>query len=121
MVPATFLILHLIGAVAIILLSIKKIRLSANGLYYASVCAIAGFLLNRVNVVVTGMEASSGTAYFPSWMEISITIAIVATGFFAFALAVRYLPIFTHSDEASGKGKGGSEKEYLEPTIRETG
>lgn len=92
----------LIGVFApIILLSIKKIRLSAQGLYYASVCTITGFMLNRLNVTVTGMEASSGVSYFPSWMEISITLAIIATGFFVFSLAVRYLPIFQHPEANS--------------------
>lgn len=92
----------LIGVIApIVLLSIKRIRLSARGLYYASICTITGFLLNRLNVTVTGMQASSGVNYFPSWMEISITLAIVATGFFVFSLAVRYLPIFEHTDSNS--------------------
>jgi len=92
----------LVGVIApIMLLSIKRIRLSAKGLYYASVCTITGFLLNRLNVTVTGMEASSGVHYFPSWMEISITLGIVATGFFVFSLAARYLPIFEHPEADS--------------------
>ena len=92
----------IVGVIApVLILSIKRIRLSAQGLYYASVLTITGFLLNRLNVTVTGMEASSGVHYFPSWMEISITLAVVATGFFVFSLAVRYLPIFTHSEENS--------------------
>ena len=95
-----FLLEIVIGVlVPIVLLSIKRVRLSAQGLYYVSVCAITGFLLNRVNVTVTGMQASSGVSYFPSWMEIAITAAIVATGFFVFSLAVRYLPIFEHPEE----------------------
>jgi len=82
--------------VPIILLSIRKIRLSTRGLYVASVCTIVGFLLNRLNVSTTGFVASSGVNYFPSWMEIAITLALVSTGFFIFAMAARYLPIFEH-------------------------
>jgi Ni/Fe-hydrogenase subunit HybB-like protein len=84
--------------VPIILLSIKKIRISARGLYYASVCTIFGFLLNRLNISTTGFVASSGVNYLPSWMEVAITMALVATGFFIFAMAVRYLPIFEHAE-----------------------
>jgi Ni/Fe-hydrogenase subunit HybB-like protein len=40
------------------------------------------------------MERSAGQQYFPKWTEISITLAIVASGFLVFALAVKYLPIF---------------------------
>ena len=87
--------------VPIILLSIRKIRLSTRGLYIAAVCTIVGFLLNRLNVSTTGFVASSGVNYFPSWMEIAITIALVSTGFFVFAMAVRYLPIFEHPEAKS--------------------
>jgi Ni/Fe-hydrogenase subunit HybB-like protein len=85
----------------IILLSIRKIRLSTRGLYIAAVCTIVGFLLNRLNVSTTGFVASSGVNYFPSWMEIAVTLALVATAFFIFAMAVRYLPIFEHPEEGS--------------------
>ncbi len=87
--------------VPIVLLSIRKIRLSTRGLYIAAVCTIVGFLLNRLNVSTTGFVASSGVNYFPSWMEIAVTLALVATGFFIFAMAVRYLPIFEHPEEGS--------------------
>jgi Ni/Fe-hydrogenase subunit HybB-like protein len=90
------------GVVApIVLLSIRKVRLSTRGLYYAAVCTIVGFLLNRLNVSTTGLMASSGVNYFPSWMEISITIALVSTAIFIFAMAVRYLPIFQHPEASS--------------------
>ena len=89
------------AVVPIILLSIRKIRLSARGLYIAAVCTIVGFMLNRLNVSTTGFVASSGVTYFPSWMEIAITLALVATGFFVFAMAVRYLPIFKDPEEGS--------------------
>jgi len=90
------------GVIApIILLSIRKVRLSTRGLYVAAVCTIVGFLLNRLNVSTTGFVASSGVNYFPSWMEIAITLALVATGFFIFAMAVRYLPIFQHPEANS--------------------
>jgi Ni/Fe-hydrogenase subunit HybB-like protein len=102
--PETYLfwLEALVGVIVpVIMLSIKKIRLSERGLYYVAICTIAGFLLNRLNVAVTGMEASSGVHYFPSWMEISITLTILATGFFVFSLATRYLPIFEHGEEES--------------------
>ena len=98
--------------VPVIMLSIKRIRLSERGLYYVAICTITGFLLNRVNVTVTGMEASSGVHYFPSWMEISITLAIVATGFFVFSLATRFLPIFEHP-ESSAKPEESAVPEEL--------
>ncbi len=85
----------LLGSVIpIILLSIKKIRLSTKGLYICSILTISGFLFNRMNVSITGITASSGVNYIPSWMEISVSLAIVGMTIFLFALAVRYLPVF---------------------------
>lgn len=96
--------LEMIGGVVapIIMLSIKRVRLSMTGLYVASVFTIAGFLFNRLNVTITGMEASAGISYIPSWMEIAITLMIVGTMIFLFALIVRYLPIFTKPEFQNG-------------------
>jgi Ni/Fe-hydrogenase subunit HybB-like protein len=89
----------LAGIIApIILLSIRRVRLTTVGLYATSICVISGFMLNRLNTATTSFIASSGVNYFPSWAEIAITVALVATGFFIFAMAVRYLPIFEHPE-----------------------
>jgi Ni/Fe-hydrogenase subunit HybB-like protein len=76
------------------LLAQKKIRNSAGGLYFVSIMVVLGFITNRLNVSLTGMETSAGLHYLPKWTEFAITGAIVAAGFFLFAIAVRYLPIF---------------------------
>jgi len=86
----------LVSVAPIGLLLIPKVRESASGLYLAAVLSLLGFVTNRMNVAITGMEASSGQHYFPKWTEISVTLAINALGFFVFAVAVKYLPIFSH-------------------------
>ncbi|HEU4402515.1 MAG TPA: Ni/Fe-hydrogenase cytochrome b subunit [Candidatus Polarisedimenticolia bacterium] len=76
------------------LLLVPRVRRSERGLVVGAFLAVLGFVMNRLNVSVTGMEAAAGTHYFPSWMEIAVSLGLVAIGFAAFALAVRYLPIF---------------------------
>ncbi len=71
-----------------------RIRSSERGLVVAAYLAVLGFVMNRLNVSVTGMEGAAGVRYFPSWMEIAVSIGIVALGMAAFAVAVRWLPIF---------------------------
>jgi Ni/Fe-hydrogenase subunit HybB-like protein len=86
-----------VGVIApLVLLSLPAMRKSRTGLFLGSVMIILGFVMDRLNITVTGMEASAGTHYTPSWMEISITAAIVTSGFIAFALAAKYLPVFEH-------------------------
>jgi len=86
----------LVSVAPICLLLIPKVRESSKGLYLASVLCLLGFVTNRMNVAITGMEAASGQHYFPKWTEIAVTMAIIAFGFWVFALAVNYLPIFSH-------------------------
>jgi Ni/Fe-hydrogenase subunit HybB-like protein len=76
------------------LLIFDRVRTSPSGLIAASLAAVMGFVMNRLNISVTGMERASGVRYLPSWMEITVSLGLVALGFAAFALAVRYLPIF---------------------------
>src|SRR5947209_8657833 len=80
--------------IPIILLSFKKVRLSANGLYLASVISLFGFIANRLNVSLIGFETYVGHHYMPKWTEFSVTLMIIASGFALFAVAVKYLPIF---------------------------
>jgi Ni/Fe-hydrogenase subunit HybB-like protein len=83
------------------LLAVPRVRRSPGGLFFAAVLMILGFVLNRLNVSLTGLEAYAGGGYFPTWQEIAVTMGIVAFGFVAFALAARYLPVFRTS-EADG-------------------
>jgi Ni/Fe-hydrogenase subunit HybB-like protein len=78
----------------LILLSQRKIRSTAGGLYVAAVLVVLGFITNRLNVSITGLESSAGMHYVPKWTEIAVTGAIIAVGFALFGLAVKYLPIF---------------------------
>jgi len=86
--------LALTFVIPITLLSFKKVRLSPNGLYLASVCAVLGFITNRLNIALIGFETYVGHHYMPKWTEFSITLMIIAMGFALFGLAARYLPIF---------------------------
>ena len=63
-------------------------------LYTVAVMVIFGFIANRLNVSVTGMETGSGTHYLPMWSEVAVTLALVALGFAIFRGAVRRLPVF---------------------------
>ncbi len=84
--------------IPITLLSFKKVRLSPNWLYLASVISLFGFITNRLNVSLIGFETYVGHHYLPKWTEFSVTLMIVAMGFALFRVAVQYLPIFPKDD-----------------------
>lgn len=81
-----------------VLFAMPKVRQSEGGLFFAALLTVMGFILNRLNVAVTGMAASSGVNYIPSWMEFAVTGSIVGAGFLLFSLAVKYLPVFPREE-----------------------
>ena len=74
-----------------------RIRRSSRGLVTGAALAVLGFIMHRLDVSVTGLERSSGTNHVPTWMEVVVSVGLVAIGFAAFALAVRFLPVFPAS------------------------
>lgn len=90
-----FLFEVVLGLLApVFVLSVPKWRNSERGLFLGAVLIVLGFVLNRLNVSITGMVRGLGADYFPTWMEIAVTMSVVAAGFFLFRLAVKNLPIF---------------------------
>jgi len=79
------------------LLVFRKIRESRLGLVAGGFIAVLGLVMNRLNVAITGMRASSGVDYRPHWMEWGLTAGLVALGILLFGLAVKYLPVFGHA------------------------
>lgn len=81
-------------ALPMVLFMMSRVRNSQDGLFFAALLTVVGFILGRLNVAITGIAGSSGVNYVPSWMEFAITILIVAIGFVLFGFAVRHLDVF---------------------------
>ena len=81
-------------AVPMLLLFQPKIHTNRTALYFCAVLTLLGFVTNRMNVAVTGMQASAGVHYIPKWTEFAITLSLVVAAFTAFWYAVKYLPVF---------------------------
>jgi Ni/Fe-hydrogenase subunit HybB-like protein len=94
-----FLLEAALLGVPMLLLFRRAVHNSPAALYLCSVLTLLGFVSNRMNVAITGMEASSGTYYFPKWTELAITMSLVASAFAIFWLAVKYLPVFPSAGE----------------------
>ncbi len=87
-------------AAPVLLVAWPRMRCRPGGLFACSVLAVGGFLVNRLNVSTTALDASSGR-YFPSWMEVAVSLSIVVVGMNLFRLAVVYLPVFQHAAVAA--------------------
>jgi Ni/Fe-hydrogenase subunit HybB-like protein len=80
--------------IPLLLLVLRRVRETREGLFAAAVLVITGFLLNRLNVSITGLEYSAHAHYFPKWTELAVTLSMAGTGFLCFGLAARYLNVF---------------------------
>jgi Ni/Fe-hydrogenase subunit HybB-like protein len=76
------------------------VRENPGALYGSALMVVFGFVTNRLNVSITGMEAASGVQYIPKWTEVAITLAIVALGFAIFRIVAAYLPVFEETATA---------------------
>jgi len=105
-------------AIPAALLFRSHVRRRPAALYMCAVMVVFGFIANRLNVSITGMERASGVAYFPKWSEVVVTLAIVAAGFAIFRFAAKYLPIFEDPDHENGREAGETDREELMAVSR---
>jgi len=80
--------------IPIILFSIPRVRASAGGQWVGSSLVIFGMILNRLDVGGITMLSTTGDAYIPSWMEISISLGVVSGAALVFLFAVEKLHIW---------------------------
>jgi len=101
----------------IVMLFTRRIRESQGGLYLAAVLTVLGFITNRLNVSITGMENAAGLHYVPKWTEMAVTFMMIAGGFALFGLATKYLPIFPEEREHAEPAAVTIETRALEPVA----
>jgi c(7)-type cytochrome triheme protein len=85
-----------------VLFAWPRARRDEHLLFFASVLTIMGFVINRMNVAVTGMQGWARTPYFPSFYETMATVALIAVGFVLFGTAVKHLPVFPAGERVGG-------------------
>jgi Ni/Fe-hydrogenase subunit HybB-like protein len=63
----------------------------------AAVLTMLGIILNRLNVTVIGFRWDAATHYYPSWMEIVVTLAVIFTEIWIFRWIITRMPVFRDS------------------------
>jgi Ni/Fe-hydrogenase subunit HybB-like protein len=98
---AAFFLIEIVAGflVPLALYAMPRVRRNSRWLYRTAQLAVFGFLVNRLNVGITGFEVISGVRYTPSWEEVAVTLSLVTGGVVMFALAVRYLPVLEEEPE----------------------
>jgi len=81
-------------ALPMVLLAIPRIRHTPRRLAATQGLVVLGFIVHRLNVAITSMEAGRGVRYAPALAEFLISVGLVALGIKLFMFACRHLPIF---------------------------
>lgn len=75
------------------LLLSPAIRYNRLKLFGCALMVIVGVVMNRLNVCIIGMVATSPSGYLPSWIEILVSGGLIAGGLLVLTVMNRRLPI----------------------------
>lgn len=83
----------------------------------ASILTLMGILLNRLNVSVIAFGWDAPVRYFPSWMEIVVTLAIVFAEIWMFRWVVSRMPVLRKSSDRTVEQPETKEHKAQRPEI----
>ncbi|KKM09506.1 hypothetical protein SY88_17980 [Clostridiales bacterium PH28_bin88] len=84
----------------------SSLRRNTNTLFLIGLMVVAGVVMNRIDVSLVGMARSAGQAYFPHWMEFSVSAAIVSAGVLVYTFVIENFPMEAHeyaAEEEAGR------------------
>lgn len=92
-------LLEMIGFVLLpMILFFYSYRLRNNFLIkLASIITMLGIILNRLNITVIGFKWDAAIRYYPSWMEIVVTLAVIFTEIWIFRWVITRMPVLRES------------------------
>jgi Ni/Fe-hydrogenase subunit HybB-like protein len=63
----------------------------------AAVLTMLGVIINRLNVTVIGFKWTEAIRYVPTWMEITVTLAVIFTEIWIFRWVISRMPVLRES------------------------
>lgn len=90
----------IIGIVVPLAILLSKLVGHTAGPFWAGVFALIGTFIDRLVISWVGLAEPSPVTYFPSWIEIMITVGMISAGILLFGVVVRYFRLFPESEQA---------------------
>jgi Ni/Fe-hydrogenase subunit HybB-like protein len=63
----------------------------------AAIMTMIGVILNRLNLTVIGFKLDAAVRYIPTWMELTVTLAVIFTEIWIFRWVVNRMPVLRES------------------------
>ncbi len=89
-----------LGVLVPLAILLSKLVGHSAGPFWAGVFILIGTFINRLMVSWVGLAEPSPVAYIPSWIEIMITVGLIAGGFLLYGVIVRYFRLFPDAESA---------------------
>jgi Ni/Fe-hydrogenase subunit HybB-like protein len=90
------------------LLLSPAVRYNRMKLFGCALMVIVGVVLNRLNVCIVGMMATSATLYLPSWIEVLVTAGVIAGGLMVLSVMNQSLPVVSPEDDMASEATAGT-------------
>lgn len=102
-------LVEMVGFVVIpMILFVEAVRhRKINLVRVAAVVTIAGIIINRLNISIIAYRWYAPERYYPSWMEIVVTLAIIFAEIWAFRWIVNRMPVLREPPGWAKEEEGG--------------
>jgi Ni/Fe-hydrogenase subunit HybB-like protein len=71
----------------------------------AAIITMLGIIINRLNVTVIGFRWDAASHYYPSWMEIVVTLAVIFSEIWIFRWIINRMPVLRDSPSWANDNK----------------
>lgn len=89
-----------LGVLLPLFILLSKLVGHSAGPFWAGVFALMGTFINRLMISWVGLAEPNPVSYFPSWIEIMITVGLIAAGFLVYGVVVRFFRLFPEAEAA---------------------
>ncbi|MFC1500449.1 NrfD/PsrC family molybdoenzyme membrane anchor subunit [Candidatus Zixiibacteriota bacterium] len=112
-------LVEIIGFVALpcALFTIAVRRRLFSMIRIASVLTLLGIILNRLNISVIAFKWNAAVRYVPSWMEIVVTLAVIAAEIQVFRWVINRMPVL--SDPPAWVSESDTARQESLPAVQE--
>jgi hypothetical protein len=80
--------------IPIFIFSIPRLREKNSYQWIGSFMVVFGMVFNRINVGGLTMLGATGDSYFPSWMEITVTLGVISVAALVFLFVVEHFHVW---------------------------
>ncbi|MGD8405448.1 MAG: polysulfide reductase NrfD [Anaerolineales bacterium] len=89
-----------LGVLLPLAILLSKLVGHSAGPFWAGVFALMGTFINRLMISWVGLAEPNPVGYFPSWIEIMVTVGLIAAGFLVYGVVVRFFRLFPDAETA---------------------